>query len=147
MVYRFNGSIQQWINECQTGKKDGRCVICNGRIFSKRKYDVAPPVVAINIEGQQIPIEDKIYVETDGDNVNTYNLCGVIYLGDFHFVSRLIDKANNVWFYDGACKDACRGQKQGKLRNTDSNKLLQCGSKKASLVMYILDRSEPMTSN
>ena len=75
------------------------------------------------------------------------NLCGIIYLGNFHFVARIIDKGQTVWFYDGASSEALKGKKEGKLSQTDARTLIQCGTKKASLVVYVLDKSERMNSD
>ncbi|KIL61491.1 hypothetical protein M378DRAFT_61371, partial [Amanita muscaria Koide BX008] len=31
----------------------------------------------------------------------TYNLRGIIYFGDYHYTSRMINKDGIVWFHDG----------------------------------------------
>jgi len=35
------------------------------------------------------------------DSVYNYNLCGVIYLGQFHFTARMINTNSKIWSYDG----------------------------------------------
>lgn len=36
-----------------------------------------------------------------GSGTITFNLRGLIYWGDFHFVSCMVDKSGQVWFHDG----------------------------------------------
>ena len=148
MYYRFQGTTQQWLNKCQLDYNEGRCPQCHrGHVASARRYETAPPLLAINTEGQNIPIDSEVCIESEGDYINTYKLSGIIYFGEFHFVARLIDKASTVWYYDGACSNTLRGSKEGKLADTNKKDLLHAGSKKATLVMYVLDRTERMTSD
>ena len=146
MYYHFHGSTQQWLDRCQSEIVDGQCPYCrNQSIASSRQYDSPPPVVAINTEGQRVPIDTQISIETDGGNISTYVICGVVYLGDFHFVSRIVDKNSTIWYYDGASSEAMNGMKERQIKSTDSYNLLQCRGKQASLVLYVLDRTEQMS--
>ena len=79
--------------------------------------------------------------------MHTYSLCGVIYLGKFHFVARIIDKSSTIWFYDGVSSDALKGRREGKLNETTPHSLIHCGNKKVSLAIYILDKSERINSD
>ncbi len=42
--------------------------------------------------------EIKFVVE---DKVVKFKLCGLIYLGDFHFTARIICSNGNIWYHDG----------------------------------------------
>ena len=43
--------------------------------------------------------QTEIKLSNDGDK---YRLCGVIYFGNGHFVSRIVDKSGDIWYHDGA---------------------------------------------
>lgn len=62
-------------------------------------------------------------------------------------MARIIDKSSTVWFYDGASSNALQGRREGKLKDTNPKTLLKCGSKKAVFVVYILDKSERISSD
>ena len=49
--------------------------------------------------GINLQVETEIKLPNDGDK---YRLCGVIYFGNGHFVSRIIDKSGDIWYHDGA---------------------------------------------
>ncbi|KDR66409.1 hypothetical protein GALMADRAFT_1359834, partial [Galerina marginata CBS 339.88] len=42
----------------------------------------------------------EIKLQTN-DGLSTLTLCGIIYGGGAHFVSRIIDRSGTVWFHDG----------------------------------------------
>ena len=138
-VYR--GSTQQWINDNQQGMQKGSCPRCQSLVVSQKRYDEPPPMILVNIEQQKVPVDTKLALETVDRQHHTYNLCGIIYLGDFHFVSRIIDKANNVWYYDGMYDATSMGVKEGKLKSSDRHNLLTTrNNRTASLVLYVLDK-------
>ena len=105
-----------------------------------------PPMIMHNIEGQKIPINDTLEIDQEGENIHTYLLCGVIYLGGFHFTSRIIDKKRKVWYYDGAENPALLGNMEGQLENFDRHSLLHCKGRKASMVLYVLDKTTRIVS-
>ena len=92
-----------------------------------------------------MPIDTEVSIEIEGGLICTYKICGVVYLGDFHFVARAIDKDLMIWYYDGASTEARSGHTERKLKGTDKYNLLQCRNKQASLVLYVLDRTEQMS--
>ena len=64
-----------------------------------------------------------------------YELKGIIYLGDFHFICLLITSDYNVWFHDGRITGrAC--YKKGHLDDFNNSDLLTCNGKNATLVIY-----------
>ena len=123
----FRGTTQNWINECTTNFNNGWCPQCqSGHVVSSMSYDTAPPLIAINIEGQKVPIEHSVSVPVDSTHTGTYKLCGIIYLGDFHFVAKIIDKkSNNIWYYDGASSNATKGFKERTLKEINAKSLLK----------------------
>ena len=46
---------------------------------------------------QHIAISHKLHLQQSGQ----YNLKGVIYYGDNHFISRFVDKSHQSWIIDG----------------------------------------------
>ena len=56
-------------------------------------------------------------------------------------MSRIIDKASNVWYYDGMYDATSMGVKEGKLKGSDRHNLLTTrNNRTASLVLYVLDK-------
>ena len=142
MGYIYQGSTQRWVHDNQSGMQHGVCPLCGNVVVSSCKYENAPPIISINIGQQKIPIDTKVTLDTTDGQTHRYNVCGVVYLGGFHFVSRIIDKANNVWYYDGMHEATSMGVKEGKLKATNRHNLLQVRENRtASLVLYTLDES------
>ena len=107
---------------------------------SEMHIDRPPPMIMQNLEGQKMPITSSIEVNSDGENIYSYRLCGVIYFGDFHFTSRIIDRKGNIWYYDGAQETSLQGCLEGTLDELDRNNLLFCKGRKAAMVLYIIDK-------
>ncbi|KAJ7112340.1 hypothetical protein C8R44DRAFT_632156 [Mycena epipterygia] len=69
-------------------------------------------IVSIQQNGSNFPIEHKLHFDLNG-NTRVLLLRGVIYLGSFHFTSRVIGSDGRLWFHDGistgrACIDERR---------------------------------------
>ncbi|KAJ6549529.1 hypothetical protein DFH09DRAFT_926103 [Mycena vulgaris] len=66
-------------------------------------------IVGIGQNGSKLPIERRLRFDLNG-NTQILLLRGIIYVGNFHFTSRLVDSDGRVWFHDGirtgrACVD------------------------------------------
>ena len=58
------------------------------------------PILAFHFAGQKPFIDSTFTVNINGQII-TYILSGVIYFGNYHFTSRIIDKSGLIWFHDG----------------------------------------------
>jgi hypothetical protein len=64
-----------------------------------------------------------------------YNLKGIVYLGGFHFTSRIVTSDNTVWFHDGiTTANICI--KEDILKNFNHSDLTLCKERQAELVVY-----------
>ena len=87
-------------------------------------------------------IDDDIVVNIEHSitlSDNTYVLLGMIYFGNFHFTSRVVDKNRGVWFHDGI-KTGSKLEYEGNLQNIDMNMLQKTkDGRKCSIVIYGLN--------
>ena len=70
-------------------------------------------------------IDDDIVVNMEHSITlfnNTYALLEIIYFGNFHYTSHVVDKNRGIWFYDGI-KTGSKLEYEGNLQNIDINML------------------------
>ncbi|KAJ7633729.1 hypothetical protein B0H17DRAFT_961649 [Mycena rosella] len=63
-------------------------------------------------------------------------LRGVIYGGQGHFTSRIIDRAGNMWFHDGISTGRQCMSEGVLILTSDLMSLQSCGQKNAVAVVY-----------
>ena len=63
----------------------------------------APPLLVFEIVPGTLPshIPIKVLNVACSHGVNRYSLRTIVYLGQFHFTTRLLDKQGGIWCYDG----------------------------------------------
>jgi len=63
----------------------------------------APPLLVFEIVPGTLPmhIPTKVLNVAYSHGVNIYSLRAIVYLGQFHFTARLLDKQGGIWRYDG----------------------------------------------
>jgi hypothetical protein len=62
-------------------------------------------------------------------------LKGIIYHGNFHFISHIITNDGKIWLHDGM-KTGRNAVMEGKMRNITSSYLIRCNSKFVALAIY-----------
>jgi Helitron helicase-like domain at N-terminus/PIF1-like helicase len=71
-----------------------------------------------------------------------YRLKGLIYWGEFHFVSRIIDNNGQVWFHDGMTTgSSCEWERTLDL-SSDTEWMKRAGEKVLCLCIYALSREQ-----
>jgi len=56
----------------------------------------------LSLLNPKLKIQNKLSFRTSADSDKTdYSLKGIIYHGQYHFTSRLIDNAGGIWYHDG----------------------------------------------
>lgn len=127
---RASATVQQYVDQClQAGENCGACggdtlVVHNyAELISFEVVEATPSLV----------VEDRIKVGDWG----MYRLVGVIYYGDFHFVSRAFTRDNKVYYHDGieGSNSTFEGVLTDTFLQTDLN---VCRGKRMSLVVYAL---------
>ncbi|KAG1823154.1 hypothetical protein EV424DRAFT_1314768 [Suillus variegatus] len=104
-------STQAWVNFAITAlSKSGgasSCANCGALNVPRAFYACPPPLLTFEVDGQLHPrILPSSSVMLPGDAApHKYSLRGVIYLGSYHFNTRIIDKDRQVWQHDGRCND------------------------------------------
>ncbi|TFK53510.1 hypothetical protein OE88DRAFT_1612593, partial [Heliocybe sulcata] len=64
-----------------------------------------------------------------------FYLRGIIYFGEYHFTSRFIDSAGDIWYNDGISTGrTC--VKEGNISTTRTTTLLNAHQRSATLVIY-----------
>lgn len=79
-------------------------------------------------------IEDSLHIEVS-DIQYRYQLRGLIYYGDSHFTSRIIDPSGMTWFHDGMVTGA-QMEYEGYLPSIDN--CLMCRGRAAIAALYVL---------
>lgn len=58
------------------------------------------PLIALDFGNKQMQIDHSFTIMVDALHVS-YTLCGVMYYGNSHFTSRIIQSSGMVWFHNG----------------------------------------------
>ncbi|TFK67657.1 hypothetical protein BDN72DRAFT_770433 [Pluteus cervinus] len=75
------------------------CTICNASMRNYFVFQVAPPLLALDIANCPCRIESNIVILVDNVEFK-YELTGIIYYVNEHFTSRII-KSSQVWYHNG----------------------------------------------
>lgn len=72
---------------------------CNRNLLRYLKYNVAPPFIAFTISELKMRVDNQVALQ---ELNQMYRLCGIIYYGNNHFISWIIDRSGRVWLHDSA---------------------------------------------
>ena len=104
-------------------------------ISRKTCLDQIPCVFALESTGAIPSVQLRL---THGSGAITFNLRGLIYWGNFHFVSRIVDKSGQVWFHDGITTGAsCEWERTIDL-SSDTRWLRNARSKELCCCVYVI---------
>src|SRR6266550_3563957 len=94
-------SIGHWINNLNiTEFHHYRCDLCHDNMQTIKRICQNTPLLAFHFAGQK-PFIDSTFTVNINEQIITYILSGVIYFGNYHFTSRILDKSGLIWFHDG----------------------------------------------
>ncbi|KIM74019.1 hypothetical protein PILCRDRAFT_80449 [Piloderma croceum F 1598] len=110
-----------------------RCTHCNGEVDQITRFETVPKVLAFAVDDASVIVSKKISIY-DGETRLVFKLKGVVYAGDFHYISRVcVDGV--VWLHDGMVTGKnCKYE--GKLSAFNDSDLSTCNGKVLSLVIY-----------
>ena len=112
------------------------CRRCSKDVFIINEYVSAPPLLAVEVSGHDIQIDNQISIKVE-DVQYTYTMIGIVYYGDDHFTARIILEDKQIWFHDGITTGH-NTIYEGSLA-LNCPELHTCRGKQASLVLYFLD--------
>ena len=109
-VPRSTNTIAKFLDLGRNSELSGKlCKECVRRNRPEKYYTASqtitknPQFIAFELVHQTHIIKPNIKLDWHGpDGKNTLILCGLIYGGQSHFVSRIIDRSGRVWYHDGA---------------------------------------------
>ena len=97
-------------------------------------FKSSPNVLVFEINSRNIKISKTLKFEQEGETV-VLDVRGLIYHGDFYFISRIIGIDGNVWYHDGMITgSSC--ENEGDFDKFSSRNLLKCKGKNLILVVY-----------
>lgn len=121
------------------GRKNAQkmsCSTCMSTCLTTRMVvlDEIPPLLALETDGK--PSIQFCLTHDSGDI--TYRLRGLIYLGEFHFISRIVDLSGQVWFHNGmTTRSSCQRETVLDL-SSDTDWMRKYHSKKLCYCIYTL---------
>jgi hypothetical protein len=110
------------------------CPHCFAGLKQPIAFKSHPSLLVFGINSRNIKISKTIKFVQGNERV-VLDLRGLIYFGEFHFVSHIIGLYGNVWYHDGMTTGStCKNE--GDIGNFSSKKLWTCGGKELVLVVY-----------
>ena len=93
-------TISEWLDIVMEKDTSKMCGSCGGSQVKVMSYgEHAPNFLYLIAYGINLQVETEIKLPDESER---YRLCGVIYFGQGHFVSRIVDKSGEIWYHDGA---------------------------------------------
>jgi len=77
------------------------CSTCEEQLSLRHVYIEPPPLIALEWNGLDIHIDSSVSINASDGIRKEYQLKGVIYFGNSHFVSVVALEDGQLWFYDG----------------------------------------------
>ncbi len=130
-------SIQGWLTG---GWKNSltwqSCMTCNDLLNIVMQFVIAPSIVCIDI-GNMSPSSVDVMISISIDqSPHIYDLVGMAYFGEGHFVAQFVDKHGLLWFQDEVNAGGAFVN-EGYLCDHSTQALLKPGMKKAAFLVYV----------
>ena len=92
-------STSEWMQK-NSYNATNSCRTCGQAVDIETAFVAAPPLVVLEFPGSNIEIDHYFEIKISNE-IHKYDLAGVVYYRDQHFVSNIITADKQVWFYDG----------------------------------------------
>ena len=130
-------STEHWMTAIGKGTATSRsCHQCFRSIEQKRRFNTAPPILALEWSGKKIGISERLHVAAENQRNIPYVLRGVVYYGSSHYVAVFVSREEQLWYYDGT-RDGGAMQLIGDLRTAPD--LSHAKGKTAVAAIYVRD--------
>ena len=92
-------STSEWM---RTNSQQGTncCELCFQPVNIETIFVVPPPLLVLEFSSSTTDIDHSLELTHLGE-LHRYNIAGIIYYRDHHFISHIITPDKQVWFYDG----------------------------------------------
>jgi len=103
-------------------------------------YNDPPELLIIEYPGSRIKTSHRITFVTDAGPVHLH-LRGVVYLGGYHFTSRVVSDDGTLWYHDGiSTGHVC--YTDGSLKSTTDQAMRSCREQQLVLAVYAQDLAD-----
>ena len=92
-------STSEWM-EINSYNATNSCRTCGQAVDIETAFVTAPPLVILEFSNSSIKIDHCLEIKLS-DEIHKYELAGVVYYRDEHFVSNIITADKQLWYYDG----------------------------------------------
>lgn len=90
-------SSSSWMKALMRTKSLTKCTECNTKVDYVYHFREPPPFIVLSV-AKDLTVNMERAMTAGGYD---YKLKGLIYHGDHHFSSRVIDESGGIWFHDG----------------------------------------------
>jgi len=133
-------SVNEWFKswqsqpkiECATCRKTTRLLGCDDKRGYGEKHQ---RIVIVNLDTPHVQISKHIKMKCINGKYTMLSLRGIVYLGGYHFTSRIVSSDRSVWYHDGIVTGK-KCMKDGHLIDYTSQDLLSCRERQANLLVY-----------
>ena len=122
-----------WIQHAMVSTRNHKCVTCRSNLIYNLNIDNDPTFLVLSWSdpGIKVKWEHKILF-----NEQQYRLCGLIYLGHFHFTARIVQNDGSVWYHDGI-RTGNKCAYEGHIDSMTTRKLSNAHNKACIMAIYI----------
>lgn len=92
-------SMQEWANDLRESTRH-RCATCGTHLYMVKNMHYPLPMLAFSFPDSNVTIDETFSIQCNEAAV-TYILRGIIYYGNYHFTSRIINDQGITWYHDG----------------------------------------------
>ena len=93
-------STQKWLSNVSSTNKE-KCPECNVDLEDKICFDETPHIFLLEYPHASVKTSHKIKLESFDQTKFELKLRGVVYHGENHFTSRIVESNGKIWYYDG----------------------------------------------
>ena len=122
-----------WIQHAMVSTRNHKCATCRSNLIYNLNIDNDPTFLVLSWSdpGIKVKWEHKILF-----NEQQYRLCGLIYLGNFHFTARIVQNDGSVWYHDGI-RTGNKCAYEGHIDSMTTRKLSNAHNKACIMAIYI----------
>ena len=123
--------MQKWVDKLWLRRlKHQHCEKCNKVLSESLKLEQMPLFIPFIVQHVTIHIDFEILVQKQ-----SYFLGGIIYYGNNHFTSRIIDHLGNIWYHDGMTSKSSVIN-EGKIHNMSTEQLKTAKDRTSVILIY-----------
>ena len=123
-------STSHWVRSLEHETQE-ICPGCFSEMIQPISFKSVPNVLIFEINSRNIKVSKTLKFEQKGETV-VLGVKGLIYHGDFHITSCIIETDGIVWYHDGMTT-GISGENEGDFDKMSSRNLFKCKGKKTDL--------------